>query len=101
MFPEASWDSQGNEDAGLPRRFLPLHLVAVPDELLHLGEERMGLVRVIPDLLAQDELHPLGRRRDCKFQTSHRETFPRARSFLDTELVNASAATGTLSFPHS
>ena len=51
----------------LPGRFLPFHLVAVPDELLHFGEERMRLVCIVPDLLAQDELHPLGWWCNCNF----------------------------------
>lgn len=38
---------------------LPFHLVALPDQLLHFGEERVTFVCVVIGIFAKDELHSL------------------------------------------
>ena len=56
--------TQNKTQCTSPGRLLPLHLsVLVKEELLHLGEERVGLVAGVIVVLAQDELHALGGRR--------------------------------------
>lgn len=57
-----------NKGIRLPGCFLPFHLVAILDELLHLGEERMGFVCIVANFFAQDKLHPLGWRCNCNFR---------------------------------
>ena len=56
-----------------PGRLLPLELAVLAlQQLLHLGEDRVWLVAgVAVVVLAQDELHPLGRRSDCNHQQKH------------------------------
>lgn len=57
-----------NKGTRLPGCFLPFHLVTILDELLHLGEKRMGFVCIVANFFAQNKLHPLGWGCNCNFR---------------------------------